>query len=208
MHRAKRIRLCFTVVFRSLLLLAGVIAILRSDWIYLMLSWVTLFLTFLPSLIAREYRFDIPNEFETAILVFIYASLYLGEMHYFYTRLWWWDVFLHAFAAMIMGAIGFMLVSILNRETRVAIRLSPFFVAVFSWSFAVSLGALWEIIEFSLDAWFGLNMQKTGLVDTMWDLIVDALGALVVSYLGYVYMHKDIRFFSRLEERLLTDDNI
>ena len=206
MRSGKHISYVIAFVFRALLLTAGIIAIFRADWIYLFLSWFTLFLTFLPAIVAREFRFNIPNEFEVALLLFIYASMYLGEMRFFYAKFWWWDIFLHGNSAIMIGGIGFMLVYILNREGRVAIKLSPFFVAVFAFCFALAMGTLWEIIEFSLDSWFGLNMQKSGLEDTMWDLIVDTMGALLVSYIGYLYMHKDIRFFQKLEQRLLKHD--
>jgi len=45
-----------------------------------------------------------------------------------------------------------------------------------------------------MDSFFGMNMQKpmlgdpSGLTDTMWDLIVDALGALVISLMGWRYL--------------------
>jgi hypothetical protein len=45
-----------------------------------------------------------------------------------------------------------------------------------------------------MDQVFGLNMQKamfgdpSGLTDTMWDLIVDMAGALVIAFLGYGYL--------------------
>jgi len=39
-----------------------------------------------------------------------------------------------------------------------------------------------------MDQLFGLNLQKNGLVDTMWDLIVDTIGALFISILGYLYI--------------------
>jgi hypothetical protein len=44
--------------------------------------------------------------------------------------------------------------------------------------FAVAVGAVWEIFDFSMDEPFGTDMQKamfgdpSGLTDTMWDLIV------------------------------------
>jgi len=41
-----------------------------------------------------------------------------------------------------------------------------------------------------MDSNFGLNMQKSALRDTMWDLIVDCLGALSVSIGGYFYAKK------------------
>ena len=33
-------------------------------------------------------------------------------------------------------------------------------------------------------------MQRSGLVDTMWDLIVDTVGAAVVTGFGYAYMRR------------------
>ncbi len=41
-----------------------------------------------------------------------------------------------------------------------------------------------------MDINFGLNKQKSGLRDTMWDLIVDCLGAFFVSIGDYFYAKK------------------
>lgn len=52
-----------------------------------------------------------------------------------------------------------------------------------------------------MDQIVGTNMQKpmlgdsSGLTDTMWDMIVNALGALVISALGWWYMKRDERSF-------------
>lgn len=60
---------------------------------------------------------------------------------------------------------------------------------------------LWEILEFAADQLFGLQMQKpmlgdpSGLTDTMWDLIVDALGAALISAFGWWHMKRDRRSF-------------
>lgn len=60
------------------------------------------------------------------------------------------------------------------------------------------MGAVWEIYEFTMDSVFGTNMQKymldngtaligqAALQDTMKDIIVDAIGALVMSTIGYI----------------------
>ncbi|MFT5142204.1 MAG: hypothetical protein ACI80V_001748 [Rhodothermales bacterium] len=66
--------------------------------------------------------------------------------------------------------------------------MSPEFVALFAFMFSVGCGALWEIFEFGMDATFEMNMQKSGLVDTMWDLIVDAIGAGAIAVMGYRYL--------------------
>ena len=73
--------------------------------------------------------------------------------------------------------------------------------AFFAFIFAVAVGAIWEIFEFSMDSIFGLRMQKSmlgddsGLTDTMWDLIVDTIGAFLISVLGWWYMHSDADSF-------------
>ena len=60
----------------------------------------------------------------------------------------------------------------------------------------LAVGALWEVFEFAMDELVGMNMQTpflgdpSGLTDTMWDLIVDALGALTIALAGYLYMKR------------------
>lgn len=50
----------------------------------------------------------------------------------------------------------------------------------------MAIGGIWEIFEFAMDQVFGMNMQKSGLIDPMWDLIVDALGPLFSVTTGYL----------------------
>jgi len=79
-------------------------------------------------------------------------------------------------------------VHVLNEKEEIELHMRPAFVAFFAFIFAVGMGAMWEIFEFGMDQFFGLNMQKTGLVDTMWDLIVDTIGGGVIALLGYGYL--------------------
>jgi hypothetical protein len=65
----------------------------------------------------------------------------------------------------------------------------------------VTVSVLWEIFEFAMDRIFDTNMQKpmlgddSGLTDTMWDLIVDVIGALIISLLGWWYLIRRKRSF-------------
>jgi hypothetical protein len=52
----------------------------------------------------------------------------------------------------------------------------------------MTVGAIWEVFEFTMDLFFGLNMQKSGLDDTMGDLIINAVGGLIASLTGYFYL--------------------
>jgi len=86
---------------------------------------------------------------------------------------------------------GFLLVHLLNETEEISIHMKPDFVPFL---FAFGVGALWELFEFAMDSILGTNMQKTmlgdasGLTDTMLDLLVDALGALVITIYGYIHL--------------------
>lgn len=162
-------------------------------------------LTFAPRLFEKRYKVDIPIEFEIAIVLFIFASLFLGEVRGYYTKFWWWDVVLHTGAGVAIGFFGFMILYILYKANKFKAR--PITIAVFAFCFALAIGALWEIFEFSMDQFFALNMQKSGLVDTMWDLIIDSLGALLASAVGYFYLkRKDFPLFGNIMEKFEEDN--
>ena len=173
---------------RLALVIAFLFSIYQRDWINVFISVVTLFLTFVPYMFERRYKIDIPIEFEIVIVVFVFGSIFLGEVHSFYALFWWWDTILHTGSALAFGLIGFILMYTLYQGDK--FRANSFMLVLFSFCFAVSIGALWEIFEFSMDKLFGFNMQKNGLVDTMWDLIVDVLGAVVASAVGYLYLKR------------------
>ena len=151
----------------------------------------------LPSVIDRRWKLGIANFIYILYYIFLYCAVFLGEMFDFYYRFPHWDTLLHFFSGAMLGALGFILVDLLNRSEHVRVSLSPLFVSLFAFCFALACGAVWEIYEFSADGLLGLNMQKcitaqgealigrAALVDTMDDLIVDSLAALAVSVVGY-----------------------
>ena len=173
----------------------------RSDYILMLLQCLLgLFVMTLPSFINRKFSIQIPTFVEVLYYIFLYCAIYLGEVRSFYYLIPYWDTILHAFSGAMLGALGFSLVSMLNREVSEYVRLSPFFIALFALCFAIAFGSIWEIYEFSMDIIFKTNMQKymtyegvvlvgnAALSDTMKDIIVDSLSALFVSLIGYTYL--------------------
>lgn len=172
---------------------------LRSDYVLMLIQCIMgMLIMFLPSIIERRWRINIPSFMHIVFVFFLYAAIYLGEVRSFYYKIPHWDTVLHTFSGAMIGALGFSVVKLLNDSEKVQINLSPLFVAAFAFSFALAIGALWEIYEFSFDKLLGLNMQKfaledgtllvgrAALADTMKDLIVDSLGALATSIAGYI----------------------
>jgi len=184
-----------TLTLKTILLVGLILALWEQQWLNALAVTVILGVTFLPFVLGRRFRVYIPAEFEALAVIFIFASLFLGEIHAYYVRFWWWDAVLHMGSGFLLGVLGFLLVYVLNEKEDLEFHMKPGFVALFALMFAVGMGALWEIFEFAMDSLFGMNMQK-GPEDTMWDLIVDAIGALIISILGYGWIkHKDTESF-------------
>lgn len=180
----------------QLIMLVGcVLSLYERQWLNALLIASIILLTLLPTVLGRRFDVYIPPQFEVLAILFIFGSLFLGEARGYYVRFTWWDVALHTGSGFLLGILGFLLVYALNQQEDIDLHMKPGFVALFSFAFAVAAGAMWEIFEFAMDSWFGMNMQKSGLVDTMWDLIVDALGALVIAGLGYRYMKRGKEYF-------------
>ena len=175
--------------FLKLVLALGVgLLVLQARYQAAIEVTVILCITFLPVILGQRFRVKIPPEFESLTVVFVYMSLFLGEVQGYYARFWWWDIVLHTGSGFLLGILGFLLVYVLNEKEDVELDLHPKFIAFFAFLFAMGMGAIWEICEFTADQILGTNMQKSGLADTMWDLIVDGIGALTISILGWGFL--------------------
>lgn len=134
------------------------------------------------------------------LVAFALAAIVLGEMLDVYDAVWWWDDMLHGASGVIFGLVGLYGVFAINQRSDM--RISPLFVAVFVTCFAITMGVVWEIYEFTIDVLFhtamqqwnmgphaivmGRDYQGMGLRDTMSDLIVATIGALIAGVFSYV----------------------
>lgn len=172
-----------------------VLLLMRGDWPQAAFVTGIMAVTLAPAL-SRRLSVEIPSEIELAAVLFIFATLFLGEVRDWYERYWWWDAALHTSSGLLLGLLGFMIVYVLNEDAAVDMHMRPAFVALFAFFFAVGLGAIWEIFEFAMDQWLGTNMQPatatdpSGLTDTIQDLIVDTIGAAAVSLWGWRYLRR------------------
>jgi len=185
------------VTLRALVVIVMVPQALNGNWDNVLWCVVTLVLFMIPSFLEHRIKIDVPDTLEVVILFFIFAAEILGEIAEFYHAVPRWDTMLHTANGFLAAAVGFALIDILNREKRFSISLTPLFVAIFAFCFSMTIGVLWEFFEFFMDTVFGMDMQKDtiykgildiGLHDTMWDLIVNFIGASVFSTLGYFYI--------------------
>lgn len=177
-----------SLLLKVILAVGAVLEAIQGDWLKAIATAGIVIVAFLPMLLGYRFHVRIPPEFELLAVIFVYASLFLGEVHGYYLKYWWWDILLHMGSGLIMGIFGFLLVYVINEHEDLELHMKPSFVGLFAFMFALGMGTIWEIFEFTLDQLLGMNTQGSSLADTMSDLIVDGIGALIISLLGYSYL--------------------
>ncbi len=229
MQKAQR-RTKIEVVLMVLVIVSIVRQFFLGSYQNMFLGILTLILFAVPKIIEKNLNVSIPTGLMSVILIFIFSAEILGEINAFYVKIPIWDTILHTTNGFLMAAIGFALIDICNRSERFSVKMSPFFVAFTAFCFSMTVGVVWEFFEFSMDWFFGLDMQKDwivssihsvklhpeglnvpvhvdvqsvvingevwnlggyldiGIVDTMKDLIVNFIGAVVFSVIGIFYL--------------------
>jgi len=194
---SKPVRLIYVILNLTVLVML-VLEVFNGAWYNVFLCALTLALFTLPFIIGRRMKIRVPTALEIIALLFIFAAEILGEMRDYYAAFPYWDKMLHTTNGFLCAAIGLALVSILNDSPDIRLQMSPIFVVFFSSCFSMSVGVLWEFLEYFCDLIIHTNMQKDtilangaidiGLNDTMGDLIVNFIGASLFSVFGYFYI--------------------
>lgn len=226
-RESKRVALVY-LILRILVVIVLILEALNQNWYNVFLCVLTLVLFLLPDFIENRMKITLPNGLQIIIVLFVFAAEILGEISEFYIHFDKWDTILHTLNGFLAAAIGFSMIDILNRSDKIALSLTPKYVALSSFCFSMTIGVLWEFFEFGMDKFFHTDMQKDtyidsitstelnpygkidpytididtvvvngqqwagyldiGLMDTMGDLFVNFVGALVFSIFGFFYI--------------------
>lgn len=205
---SKRANLLFPLGLKllciAIAIAAGIFSYVGQLWDAVGNAVISILLFLTPILMRDKKAIYFPPAFQVIIFIYIFASMFVGEVLHFYYRHPWWDIVVHMTATAFLGYFGFLLAYALNKDKRIHSKLSPFFLATFAFFFAVFVGVFWEIFEFAADSFLGANMQKAknleniygvfdtrlGVLDTMVDLIVNCVGAFIVSFIGFLLLKR------------------
>lgn len=209
----------FVILCITALILAANIVLLffsskdstKSILVFNILESILMFaLIFVPTMIDKIIRFKIPASLEVMYIAFCSGSIIYGEILDFYGKIGWWDSLLHSFSGVLLGVLGYSIINTFNKYSNESkeIRFSPLFVSIWCVCFALAVGVLWELIEFTCDEFLGTNMQQylvgrgtldkgdalvghEALRDTMKDLALDLIGSLIPAVVGFFELKKN-----------------
>lgn len=113
------------------------------------------------------------KKIHTLIIIFIFISMYVGNVLNIYLIIPMYDKILHFISGIIIAYIGIEIFkeNINANEHKILFLL-------FVISFSIGCAGIWEIYEFSTDLLFGFNSQNNSLRDTMLDIINGTLGSI------------------------------
>ena len=138
----------------------------------------------------------------SAVFLHAFGTIGTGQES-FYVSIPWWDHMTHALSSSVVAGVGYATVRALDEHSE-QINLPPRFVFVFILLFVLAYGVFWEIIEFAIGQAAALAgtdsvLTQYGLEDSLWDLIYNTLGAVVVATWGTAHLNDITRY---IEDRL------
>lgn len=139
-------------------------------------SALTIFCIFLILLIQKWLKIFSRTGFISA-LIFILLAVFAGRTLGAYGKIPYWDKFLHFSSGFILVLIGR---DIYRKKSRG--HYEKGMLKFFSFLFAVSGAAIWEIFEFTCDSLLKTTAQNNSLTDTMLDIITGTLSALITLF--------------------------
>ena len=210
----------------------------KGAWNYVTAATLAFLMMLIPAALKVLLRIKLTAVLESLAYIFIFSSEILGEIRSFYGRFPFWDGWLHVISGVMFAALGFCLVDIFNKHKDSRFRMSPLFLALIAFCFSMTVGVVWEFIEFTGDTLVKTDMQKDyiihnvhtvyyinyggesnvshfteiassvmydaagneivsfpgvldiGLIDTIKDMALNTLGALLFCIFGYVSIRR------------------
>ena len=167
-ERVKENKATFIIftILRVLIVVVMIRSIFIGNYEGVFTCILTLLLLLIPSFLKGALRISIPPLFESIIYLFIFSANILGELAHFYAHIPIWDTMLHTLNGFLFAAVGYSAVDLLNRSSK-KIKLSPLYLTLVAFCVSMTIGVLWEFFECGMDLFFGTDMQKDFIVDTI-----------------------------------------
>ena len=136
---------------------------------------------FVPTLMRRYLDISIPVALEFLLFLALFLHVGGGALG-IYDMFGPWDLVTHFVSTFMLALIGITLFYMANHHWDI-MRMTPARMVLVTMIIAMSLGFLWEGMEWAADRLFDIRAQD-GIADTLGDLVMDAVGGLAAAMLA------------------------
>lgn len=162
----RRLWLAETVFVGASALLFG----LRGDWAAFWACVGSLFLVAAPVVLPKLLGIRLSKGFFICCMLYALGPM-LGKAYRLYYLTSWWDKLLHTMGGVVFAAIGMGIARKLGADKGLSI--------LFGFFFSVAVSGLWELFEFGMDTFFGMDMQNDRIVHSIHSYVLgDAPGTM------------------------------
>src|SRR5699024_6566783 len=144
------------VIFRAIAVFMLINQIPMQRWGDAFLLALTLSLFAMPQLVEHVFIIQVLKLLELLVISYLFGSTILGDFIDFYYYFKYSDTFLHTLNGFLAAGVGFSLVYLLNKNAK-GLNLTPLFLAIVTFCFSMTVGVMWEFIEYSADRWMDLD---------------------------------------------------
>lgn len=181
------------LLLRFLVILVMVRQIFLHNYWNAFLCILVLIQFLIPYFITKKLKIELPSIFEIIILLFIFSSEVLGEIQNFYGVFKHFDTVLHTLNGFLCAAVGFSLIDLCNNNSE-KFNLSPLYLTIVAFCFSMTIGVLWEFLEYSIDKVMLSDMQKDKLVTKISSVWLNPDGknkAIIVDNINKTIIYSD-----------------
>ncbi len=163
------------------------IAAVRGQWALAISGTLALLLCMLPAFISRRYDVALPLALD--ILITLALLIHIGgEVTRAYFILPHYDTIAHFTSGALVAFMAFIVIYVLDQYwdgLTMDLYVMVFFVIIT----AMAMGVVWEFMEWTSDLYLGTWAQR-GNQDTMGDLFLDTLAAIIVAVGGVLLVKR------------------
>jgi hypothetical protein len=141
--------------------------------------------TLLVPLLCKKLKIKLSDIDICIYYIFLFLAQVLGCICNLYNIIWWYDLFAH----FLSGIFTFYIAIVLLKNMNMYKEDNIIFNIIFCLCFTAFVALTWEVVEYSADNLFKLNLQHnidTGVVDTMEDMIIAMTASIICSIIKYI----------------------
>lgn len=141
----------------------------------------------LPAIINRRYDVTLPLALDCLLTLALLLHIG-GQVTRAYFILPHYDTIAHFTSGALVASMAFIVIYVLDKYWY-GLTMDPYVMAFFVVITAMAMGVVWEFSELASDLYLGTWSQR-GNQDTMGDLLMDTLAAIVVAVVGVLLVKR------------------
>jgi len=159
----------------------AIVAVFRGPEVWVYSGIFCAVFAFMPTMVRRFTGLTIPVALEFLLFLALFLHVGGGALG-LYNIFGAWDMLTHFVSTFMLALIGITLFYMVNHHWG-SLRMTPGMVVLVTMVLAMSLGLIWEGMEWAADKMFDIRAQD-GMGDTLMDLVMDAIGGIAAALLA------------------------